>query len=213
MAKAVAKRKFAPVPKNRKGTPLKYLEGLSASEKKAKEAEMKRTAKKAREGTLTKAEMDRISKERAARGMKKGGSVKKGGGGTPACVKKHAKSSGKSVSTLNKVYKRGLGAYYSSGSRNVPASAWACGRVRSFATGKGGARKADADLLKKKTGGSVEFDAKKSDLNKDGKISKYERKRGEAIARNMRNGGMVELQARGCGAMMNAKRKTTRVPK
>ena len=209
----MAKRKFAPVPKNRKGTPLKYLEGLSASEKKAKEAEMKRTAKKAREGTLTKAEMDRISKERAARGMKKGGSAKKGGGGTPACVKKHAKSSGKSVSTLNKVYKRGLGAYYSSGSRNVPASAWACGRVRSFATGKGGARKADADLLKKKTGGSVEFDAKKSDLNKDGKISKYERKRGEAIARNMRNGGMVELQARGCGAMMNAKRKTTRVPK
>ena len=213
MAKARAKRKFAPVPKNRKGTPLKYLEGLSASEKKAKEAEMKRTAKKAREGTLTKAEMDRISKERAARGMKKGGSAKKGGGGTPACVKKHAKSSGKSVSTLNKVYKRGLGAYYSSGSRNVPASAWACGRVRSFATGKGGARKADADLLKKKAGGSVEFDAKKSDLNKDGKISKYERKRGEAIARNMRNGGMVELQARGCGAMMNAKRKTTRVPK
>ena len=213
MAKAGAKRKFAPVPKNRKGTPLKYLEGLSASEKKAKEAEMKRTAKKAREGTLTKAEMDRISKERAARGMKKGGSAKKGGGGTPACVKKHAKSSGKSVSTLNKVYKRGLGAYYSSGSRNVPASAWACGRVRSFATGKGGARKADADLLKKKAGGSVEFDAKKSDLNKDGKISKYERTRGEAIARNMRNGGMVELQARGCGAMMNAKRKTTRVPK
>ena len=213
MAKAGAKRKFAPVPKNRKGTPLKYLEGLSASEKKAKEAEMKRTAKKAREGTLTKAEMDRISKERAARGMKKGGSAKKGGGGTPACVKKHAKSSGKSVSTLNKVYKRGLGAYYSSGSRNVPASAWACGRVRSFATGKGGARKADADLLKKKAGGSVEFDAQKSDLNKDGKISKYERKRGEAIARNMRNGGMVELQARGCGAMMNAKRKTTRVPK
>ena len=213
MAKARAKRKFAPVPKNRKGTPLKYLEGLSGSEKKAKEAEMKRTAKKARECTLTKAEMDRISKERAARGMKKGGSAKKGGGGTPACVKKHAKSSGKSVSTLNKVYKRGLGAYYSSGSRNVPASAWACGRVRSFATGKGGARKADADLLKKKAGGSVEFDAKKSDLNKDGKISKYERKRGEAIARNMRNGGMVELQARGCGAMMNAKRKTTRVPK
>ena len=213
MAKARAKRKFAPGPKYRKGTPRKYLEGVSGSEKKAKEAEMKRTAKKAREGTLTKAEMDRISKERAARGMKKGGSAKKGGGGTPACVKKHAKSSGKSVSTLKKVYKRGLGAYYSSGSRNVPASAWACGRVRSFATGKGGARKADADLLKKKAGGSVEFDAKKSDLNKDGKISKYERKRGEAIARNMRNGGMVELQARGCGAMMNAKRKTTRVPK
>ena len=29
--------------------------------------------------------------------------------GTPACVKKYAKSSGKSESTLNKVYKRGQG--------------------------------------------------------------------------------------------------------
>ena len=34
---------------------------------------------------------------------------------------------------------------------------------------------------------------------KDGKISKYERKRGMAIAKNMSKGGMVELQARGCG--------------
>ena len=42
---------------------------------------------------------------------------------------------------------RGLGAYYSSGSRRVSAHAWAMGRVRSFVTGKGGARKADKDLL------------------------------------------------------------------
>ena len=70
---------------------------------------------------------------------------------TPACVKKYAKSSGKSVSTLNKVYKRGQGAYFSSGSRPGQSShSWGCGRVRSFATGKGGARKADADLLKKR---------------------------------------------------------------
>lgn len=54
-----------------------------------------------------------------------------------------------STSTLNKVYKRGLGAYYSSGSRNVSAHAWAMGRVRSFVTGKGGARKADKDLTRK----------------------------------------------------------------
>ncbi len=53
-------------------------------------------------------------------------------------------------STLDKVYKRGMGAYYSSGSRaGVSPQQWAMGRVRSFATGKGGARKADADLLKK----------------------------------------------------------------
>lgn len=53
-------------------------------------------------------------------------------------------------STLQKVYKRGMGAYYSSGSRaGVSPQQWALGRVRSFATGQGGARKADADLLRK----------------------------------------------------------------
>ena len=56
-----------------------------------------------------------------------------------------------SSSTLNKVYKRGLGAYYSSGSRpKVSAHQWAMGRVKSFVTGKGGARKADSDLIRKK---------------------------------------------------------------
>ena len=56
-----------------------------------------------------------------------------------------------SKATLDKVYKRGLGAYYSSGSRpKVSAHQWAMGRVRSFVTGRGGARRADADLLKGK---------------------------------------------------------------
>ena len=72
-----------------------------------------------------------------------------------AVVNKYAKSSGISKSTLSKVYHRGLGAYYSQGSRpGVSAHQWAAGRVRSYATGKGGARKADADLRrggKKKT--------------------------------------------------------------
>tara|TARA_Y100001938_G_C7993108_1_gene380561 strand:+ start:251 stop:493 length:243 start_codon:yes stop_codon:yes gene_type:complete len=55
-----------------------------------------------------------------------------------------------SKSKLDAVYKRGLGAYYSSGSRpKVSAHQWAMGRVKSFVTGKGGARKADADLLRK----------------------------------------------------------------
>ena len=66
-------------------------------------------------------------------------------------IDKYSKSSGISKNTLEKVYERGLGAYYSSGSRpGVSAHGWAAGRVRSFATGKGGARKADADLLKPK---------------------------------------------------------------
>lgn len=56
-----------------------------------------------------------------------------------------------SSSTLNKVYRRGLGAYYSSGSRpKVSAHQWAMGRVKSFVSGKGGARKADKDLIKGK---------------------------------------------------------------
>ena len=55
------------------------------------------------------------------------------------------------MTTLRKVYKRGLGAYYSSGSRaGVSAHAWAMGRVRSFVTGRGGARKADRELIRGK---------------------------------------------------------------
>ena len=48
------------------------------------------------------------------------------------------------------MYRRGQGAYLSSGSRNVSMDAWARGRVNSFVSGKGGARKADKDLMRKK---------------------------------------------------------------
>jgi len=69
-----------------------------------------------------------------------------------------------SKSTLDKVYKRGLGAYYSSGSRpKTSAHAWAMGRVKSFVTGKGGARKADKDLLR---GGSKKTTARKTTAKK-----------------------------------------------
>jgi len=80
---------------------------------------------------------------------------KSAGSSKSAVISKYSKSSGIAKSTLSKVYSRGLGAFYSSGSRpGTSAHAWAAGRVRSFATGKGGARKADADLIrggKKKT--------------------------------------------------------------
>ena len=53
------------------------------------------------------------------------------------------------VSILRKVMKRGQGAYFSSGSRpgQTPTS-WGLARARSFASGKGKARQADADLWK-----------------------------------------------------------------
>lgn len=70
------------------------------------------------------------------------------------------------------------------------------------------------------TGGSVTLDPVKSDLNKDGRLSKYERKRGTAIAKSMANqakgmnlGGTVMVQGRGCGAIMPSKQKKTRVPR
>ena len=70
------------------------------------------------------------------------------------------------------------------------------------------------------SGGEVTLDPVKSDLDKDGKLSKYEKKRGTAIAKSMakqakgmRDGGTVMVQSRGCGAMLPSKKKMTRVPR
>ena len=65
-------------------------------------------------------------------------------------LKKKAEGTRFTYGQLAKVYRRGQGAYLSGGSRNVPIAAWAMGRVNSFVSGKGGARKADADILRKK---------------------------------------------------------------
>ena len=65
-------------------------------------------------------------------------------------LKKKAEGTRFTYGQLAKVYRRGQGAYLSGGSRNVPMAAWAMGRVNSFVSGKGAARKADADILRKK---------------------------------------------------------------
>ena len=65
-------------------------------------------------------------------------------------LKKKAEGTRFTYGQLAKVYRRGQGAYLSGGSRNVSMAAWAMGRVNSFISGKGGARKADADILRKK---------------------------------------------------------------
>ena len=64
-------------------------------------------------------------------------------------LKKKADGTRFSYCQVSKVYRRGQGAYLSGGSRNVSMAAWAMGRVNSFVSGKGGARKADADILRK----------------------------------------------------------------
>ena len=65
-------------------------------------------------------------------------------------LKKKAEGTRFTYGQLARVYRRGQGAYLSGGSRNVSMAAWAMGRVNSFVSGNGGARKADADLLRKK---------------------------------------------------------------
>lgn len=61
-----------------------------------------------------------------------------------------AKKSGISLSTLKAVYQRGMAAWKSGHRPGVSPQQWAMARVNSFITGKGGARKADSDLWKKK---------------------------------------------------------------
>jgi len=85
--------------------------------------------------------------------MEKGGKVKEKKGKVKAKalsasvmkqLKKKASSSGKSLETLKKVYRRGQGAYMSSGSRpKTSMAAWAMGRVNSFIKGS---KKHDTDL-------------------------------------------------------------------
>lgn len=63
---------------------------------------------------------------------------------TKATLRKKAKSSGISYGTLVKVYRRGQGAWLSSGSRRgASMAAWAMGRVNSFIRGS---KKHDTDL-------------------------------------------------------------------
>ena len=65
-------------------------------------------------------------------------------------LKEKAKNSRFTFTQLKAVYRRGQGAYLGGGSRNVSMAAWAMGRVDSFITGKGGARTADADIMRRK---------------------------------------------------------------
>ena len=64
-------------------------------------------------------------------------------------LKKKSKASGIPFGILKKVYKKGRSAWNSGHRPGVAQSHWGMGRVNSFITGAGGARKADADLWTK----------------------------------------------------------------
>ena len=69
--------------------------------------------------------------------------------GTTTALKKKAEKSGISLGVLRKVYERGMAAWRGGHRPGVSPQQWAMGRVNSFITGSGGARKADGDLWKK----------------------------------------------------------------
>ena len=64
-------------------------------------------------------------------------------------IKNKSIDSGISQGILKQVYKRAMSAWNAGHRPGTPQAAWATGRVNSFITGAGGARKADADLWKK----------------------------------------------------------------
>ena len=64
-------------------------------------------------------------------------------------LKNKSKASGVPFGILKKVYKKGRSAWNAGHRPGVSQSQWAFGRVNSFITGAGGARKADADLWAK----------------------------------------------------------------
>lgn len=64
-------------------------------------------------------------------------------------LKKKSGESGIGLTVLKQVYKRGMAAWNAGHRPGTPQNAWAMGRVNSFITGAGGARKSDSDLWKK----------------------------------------------------------------
>lgn len=69
--------------------------------------------------------------------------------GVTASLRKKSKASGIPMGILRKVFAKGMQAWNAGHRPGVAQHQWAFGRVNSFITGAGGARKADADLWSK----------------------------------------------------------------
>jgi hypothetical protein len=69
--------------------------------------------------------------------------------GVRKSLKKKSKASGIPVGILRKVFSRGMQAWNAGHRPGVAQHQWGMGRVNSFITGAGGARKADSDLWSK----------------------------------------------------------------
>lgn len=133
--------------------PQRYLKGLSKEDKEKRKKEIEKRAK------LPKDHPDKYKPLPSDKKVMKKGDQKESPstkaykqmyGESKEALQNKAEKTGIPYSILKKVYDRGMGAYASSGSRpGMTSHQWAMGRVNSFITGKGGARKADSDLWAK----------------------------------------------------------------
>ena len=133
--------------------PKKYMKGLSQKDQEKRAKELARRAKLPKdhpdkyEPLPTDKKVMKQSDKKESPATK---AYRQMYGESKEALKNKAEETGISYSILKQVYDRGMGAYASDGSRpGMTSHQWAMGRVNSFITGKGGARKADADLWKK----------------------------------------------------------------
>lgn len=147
-----------------------YAKGLTKGEQDTAKDEAKRTQEKAKAGKGAKEVYEDWDSDKSYRDRKKESGEKMpksksteayermygkkdsedmGESGTESALQKKSKESGIPYGILKQVYERGMAAWQTGHRPGVSPQQWSFGRVNSFVTGSGGARKADADLWKK----------------------------------------------------------------
>jgi hypothetical protein len=141
--------------------PSPYKKGLTGEEQDIAKREAKRTVKKAESGETPAEDLYKdwesdkkfrkrnpeIPKSEATKAYERMFSEKDSG--TDTALKEKSKASGIPVSVLREVFQRGMAAWRTGHRPGVAPQQWALGRVNSFITGEGEARRADEDLWKK----------------------------------------------------------------
>jgi hypothetical protein len=143
-----------------KSLPPSYRKGLTKEEQSIAKREAKETMNKAQKGGVSSKELykdwesDKKFRQRVKKIPKSEATLAyermfSEPTGIDKALANKAKKTGISLGILRKVFERGMAAWRSGHRPGVAPQQWALGRVNSFITGKGGARKADADLWKK----------------------------------------------------------------
>lgn len=140
-----------------KNLPENYRKGLTLKEQEIAKREAAETMAKAKNSSVSSKELykdwdsDKSYRKRA-KGIPKSPATKafedRYAETSPVdeALKAKSKSSGVSLGILREVYNRGMAAWRSGHRPGVAPQQWALGRVNSFITGVGKARKADQDL-------------------------------------------------------------------